>query len=87
MTPIIATAFDDDFIKQVCYENDVLEENEIRLVIIYEHDDFAYSNRVIIKKFIELEDQFPDIRMDLITLLPSKVGSDRLKTTTIFKRE
>ena len=84
---IIEVFCDIDFIKQICYENDVAN-NELKLLIIYQHDNFEYSEDIMFDRFFKLEDLFPDIYMELMTLLPSEVGpSDLNKTTTLFKKE
>ncbi len=74
-----------NFVKLVCYENIF---DEIKLIVVYEHDDYEYSEDTIYDVFFKLEDQFPNIYMQLIILLPSEIDQSVLNnTTTIFKRE
>ncbi len=85
--PKIVEAFDLDFIKQVCYENN-FHCNVIKLIVIYEHDDFSFAVKTIFKKFGKLEDQFPDSDMEMLFFKASEIKSKRLdNTTTVFKRE
>ena len=84
---IVETFSEIDFVKQICYENDV-NDDQIKLLLIYEHDNYAYSTNIIFDRLLKLEDQFPDVYITLLTLQSSEVGPNKLDgTTTIFKRK
>ena len=88
ITPTIAAAFDDaDFIKQICYENDTTCD-VIKLIVIFEHDDFSFGVNTIARRFGKLQDQLSDVDMELLFFQTSEVEPSRLdNTTTVFKRE
>ena len=88
ITPTIAAAFDDaDFIKQVCYENDTTCD-VIKLIVIFEHDDFSFGVNTIARRFGKLQDQLSDVDMELLFFQTSEIKSSLIdNTTTVFKRE
>ena len=88
ITPTIATAFDDaDFIKQVRYRNDTTC-NMIRVVVIFEHDDFSSGVDEIARRFVKLQDQLSDVDMELLFFQTSQIKPSLIDNTTIvFKRE
>ena len=85
---IVETFSEIDFVKQICYENDVDDDDQIKLLIIYEHDNYAYSTNIIFDRLLKLKHQFSDAYITLITFHCSEVGPNKLDgTTTIFKRK
>ncbi len=82
----IIEVFDVDFIKQVCYENDV-EDNEIKIVVIYEHNDFQYAVDIIVNRFVQFKKCFRGMYLELMFFHTTEVKPNRLEdTTTVFKR-
>ncbi len=85
--PKIVEAFDVDFIKQVCYENNS-DRDVIKLIVIYKHDDYDFASNAIFDRFDKLDDQFASLDMHIMWCSVSEVEPNDLKnTTTVFKRE
>ncbi len=85
--PKIVDALDVDFVKQVCYENN-FDCNVIKLIVIYKHDDYDFVIDTIFERFGKLEDQFPDLDLQMLFFDVSKIKPSRLdNTTTVFKKE
>ena len=82
----IAKAFDIDFIKQVCYENEI-HYDTVQLIVIYEHDDYNFAMDVIFERFGKLQDQLANLNIEMMYYHTNEVESNFLNdTTTVFKR-
>ncbi len=85
--PKVIEAFDLDFIKQVCYENNV-NYDTIKLLVIYEHDDDEIAVDAIFDQFHKLNKQFLDLNIEMAWYNTSEIKSSDLNNTTmIFKRD
>ena len=71
-----------DIVKQVSYEI-IYKRNEMRLFVIYEHDDFKYAFDVIYHTFMKLQYKFSDIDMDFDVMLPTEIEPNLMEHATI----
>ena len=81
---IIDTFKDTDIVKEIYYNNDTECDDEIQLLIVYEHDSYGHATDTIYNQLNKLQDQFPDVRINGLTFA-DKVSS-HYNSSIIFQR-
>ena len=79
-TVVLSLFSEINFVKQIYYKN--IDHDEIKLIVIYDHDDFNYSFHIIHKAFVKIEDIFPNIYIYLDVMRYSKTNQEYLIEAT-----